>query len=256
MSLQIKKKTTVNHGAFRTIALSFIAGSVGLLMGCNDLSDRSGPYDQPWFDVFKHSCQRADPTPGCNFYAEGIKIHDLNDPSYNRTRDQRSYEYGFWSFRDSSGLLATYDGWAWLSPKGVLYDELGRALTEHSDAFSDDKMDQASDQEAQIIQIAGESFAERFTLQSSRGVQIAQTLNAWATLTRDRKSRTRTEQDVAEFSQRLFGIDVAQAKVALTLAEQGNLSQARELNAQIAKHWETSSATSARILMAWYKSKR
>jgi hypothetical protein len=117
-------------------------------------------------------------------------------------------------------------------------------------------MDQASDQEAQIIQIAGESFAERFTLQSSRGVQIAQTLNAWATLTRDRKSRTRTEQDVAEFSQRLFGIDVAQAKVALTLAEQGNLSQARELNAQIAKHWETSSATSARILMAWYKSKR
>ena len=211
-----------------------------------------GPYYQPWYDVYGNYCGSGDPTPGCNFYADGIKVHDLNDPYYAGGAGVY-YEYGLWTFTDSYGFAASYDGWAWLSPSGILYNDIGQALNENAEESSRDIIEDTAKQEEKVVLAAGEGFASRFALQSETGVDVARTLNAWATLTRDRKSRVRTEKDIADFSKRLFGIEVSQAKVALGLAKEGDLSRAKELNAQIANHWGTSPETSAQILKTWYK---
>jgi hypothetical protein len=222
------------------------------LTGCNYNDNYYGggydPYAQPWYDVYGYYCGSGNPSPGCNFYADGQKVADYEDPYYYSSSYTLYYDY--WAYTDSYGYSSSYYGWAWLSPDGVLYDEYGYALNEsHDDQGGRDLIGDVAQAETQVVTEAGKGFADKYALSEDTGIRVARTLNDWATLG---KKRGRTEQDVADFSQRLYGVSLDKAKAALNMAKTGDLSGVESVNTDIAKYWSTDPETSKEILEGWY----
>ena len=102
-----------------------------------------------------------------------------------------------------------------------------------------------------MIAKAGRDFASRFALSEATGNQIAQTLSDWATLSK-KQNRARTQQDVADFSKRLYGVSMDKALVALDKAKVGDSSGIEAVNTDVAQFWNTSPETARQILKNWY----
>jgi hypothetical protein len=204
------------------------------------------PYYNAWYDVYGNYCSNSSPMPGCNFYSDGTKIQDYEDPYYYNKYLQYSSQ---WTYTDSYGYQQAYTGWAWLSNTGILYDEYGNALNEIDDSDSRDLLGQAADLEAAAVDASGKTLAGKFALADDRAIEIARTLNDWAVLG---KSRSRTGKDVADFSQKLYGVNLDSAKSALAEAAQGKLDDLTAVNKQVAAYWGTNPETSQAILSTWY----
>jgi len=204
------------------------------------------PYRQPWYDVYGYYCGAGLPSPGCNFYADGVKIIDYEDPYFY---SNYTLYYDYWSFYDSWGYSDAYTGWAWLSPTGVIYDEYGYALNEAKERGGRDVIGDVAADETKLVSSAGKDFAERFSLAEATGVKIAKTLNGWATLG---KNRGRTTADMADFSQRLYGVSIEKAVLALNQAQKGDLTGINSVNVDVANYWSTDAETSKEILRTWY----
>ena len=220
------------------------------LAGCHGgggYSVHSDPYLQPWYDVYGYHCGSGTPQAGCNFYSNGDKIIDAEDPYYGPSN---MIKFGTYLYTDSYGYDRTYTGWGWLSSTGILYDDYGSALNEEEGSGSRDLVETAALQEQATVEGAGNRFAETYALSSDAGVRIARTLNDWATLG---KKRSRTSADIADFSQRLFGISVEKASGALDAAKLGNSEKLEAVNADVANFWGTSPETAKSILKGWYK---
>lgn len=233
-------------------ALVMVVGAA--LTGCHGPGGTGGgggggPYRQPWYDVYGNYCGSGSPMAGCNFYADGTKIIDTEDPYYGTNNE---FYYGTWDYVDSYGYYQSYYGWAWLSTSGILYDDLGNALNEEGEEESLDLIGKVAEKEKQVVTAAGKQFASRFALAEATGVSIAKTLNDWATLSKKEK-RSRTEQDIADFSQRLYGVSLDKTKIALDSAKKGDFSAIERVNADVATYWGTSPETSKAILKGWYK---
>ncbi len=206
------------------------------------------PYQHAWYDVYGTRCiDNGYPMSGCNFYADGTKITGSEDPYYNNL----TLYYDTWTYTDSYGYRRGYTGYAWLSTDGILFDSSGNALNELDSSASEtaDVLSQASRAEAQVAKEVGQAFSQKYALAESTGVTIAKTLQAWAVLGRD---RSRTPQDVAAFSKRLYGVDMNTAVDAMNQSIQGNQNSLKDLNADVAAHWGTSPETSSQILKSWY----
>ena len=232
------------------IAAALLVGSSVLLSAPGCVIVTTGPTYQPaWYDVFGNVCGRGDPSPGCNFYADGSKVRDYEDPYYA----SNAYYYGTYSYYDSFGYFSTYVGWAWMSPTGIIYDEYGHALNETgSEGDSRDLIAEAATAEQKKVEEAGKEFAARYALAESAGIKIARTLTDWATLSK-RQNRARTAEDVADFSKRLFGVSLSTAQNALDAAKAGNKTPVEAMNAEVAKHWGTDAETSKKILKNWFR---
>jgi len=242
------------------LAASVAAISLFTLSACEVTTVQSGggydggggssdPYQHAWYDVYGTQCTSYGyPMSGCNFYADGSKIMASEDPYYS----SMTLYYDYWSYTDSYGYRQGYEGYAWLSSTGILYDEYGNALNEmdQDQAQSADVISQAAQKEEQMAQKVGKAFAQKYALAEDAGVSIAKTLQDWAVLGKD---RARTESDVADFSQRLYGVSLDQAKSALVNALKGNKDSLDELNVDVAAHWGTSPETSKAILSQWYQ---
>jgi hypothetical protein len=214
--------------------------------GCTYNCGGGGPYYTAWYDVYGNYCGNTSPMPGCNFYSDGTKIQDYEDPYYANKYLQYSSD---WTYTDSYGYTQNYSGYAWLSSDGILFDDFGNALNEVGQNAGHDLLGEAADLEAQAIDGAGASLASRFALASDRAVEIARTLNDWAVLG---KSRARTANDVADYGQRLYGVNMTTAQAALQSAAQGNTDALQAVNAQVAAYWGTNPETSQAILATWY----
>jgi len=236
-------------GALRTLAgLSLSLGLALSAPGCVIITTTT-TYQPAWYDVFGNVCGSGDPSPGCNFYADGTKIRDQQDPYYA----SNAYYYGFYDYYDSFGYYSTYVGWAWVSPTGIVYDEYGHALNEAgSEGDSRDLIADAASAEQKKIEAAGKDFAARYALAEATGIRIAKTLTDWATLSK-RQNRARTADDVADFSKRLFGVSLSTAQTALDSAKAGNKAPVEAMNAEVAQHWGTDPETSKKILKTWFR---
>jgi hypothetical protein len=236
-------------------------GSSGpALTSCGTIS--GDPYCRPWFDVLGVACnsgQSMYPLPGCNFYADGVKIAVSEDPFYTLNPyllipNSNTYVLtnGSWEYVDSYGNLKTYSGFGWLTPDGLLYDEFGYALNEEgSDSESRDLMGEVAQSEKAILKRAASNLSEEFALNEESSLRIATTLNDWATLG---KKHARTEKDIAAFSERLYGVKADSVKTAITKAVTlRDLSGIDSLNQQVASTWGTDPETSKEILMGWYR---
>ncbi len=230
-----------------TLSISKKLLVIGLL-----LSAVSGCYKQAWYDVYGNQCSYgSSPHAGCNFYADGSKIIMADDPYYSPSNYSKEVQWGYWSYVDSYGYSQSYWGWGWKSSDGVLYDEHGYALNSSQDQSSRDLIANAAADEEATIQSAGKDFAAKHALAESVGVSIARTLNQMATLPK-RLSRARSPQDVREFTQRLYGVDLDRMQSATDKAKAGDSSDLKAVNAEIAKNWGTQPETSEAILRGWY----
>ncbi len=209
-----------------------------------------GPYLQPWYDVYGNQCGSGAPHAGCDFYWDGTQITAGADPYYSNAA---LMTYATWSYTDPYGYSQYYTGYAWLSPDGILYDSNGYALNEADDnSGGRDLIGDVATQEQQVVTQAGKAFASKYALSEATGINIARTLNDWATLSK-KQQRARTAQDVADFSRRLYGVTVDKAVNALNSAKNGDLSGMIQVNSDIATYWGTSPETSKTILKNWYK---
>ncbi|OFZ18945.1 MAG: hypothetical protein A2X94_13430 [Bdellovibrionales bacterium GWB1_55_8] len=221
------------------------------MMGCRSSSHHtsviSDPYQPMWYDVYGRYCGTGTPSAGCNYYSNGLKIIDIEDPYFN---NYYNLEYAYWEYYDEYGYLSYYLGWAWLSPNDILYNENGRALNETGNEEGRDIVAEAGEQQESAIMGAGKQFASRYALADSVGVRIARTLNDWATLA---KSRSRTEQDIADFSKRLYGVDYTQVTSALAKAAEGDKTEINVALGEMADYWGTTPETSREIVKGAYK---
>ncbi len=104
-------------------------------------------------------------------------------------------------------------------------------------------------QEAEIVR-AGQNFAAKYALASDTGIHIARTLDSWVALG---MQRARTDADIADFSKRLYGVSVDQAKNALEKAKKGDPSGIEQTTGEVAHYWGTSPETAKVILKDWFK---
>ena len=225
---------------FGKLILGAVSLTAVVFSGCDNYV---GP---AWYNVYGGYCGSGAPSPGCNFFADGLKIVAGEDPFYGSS----VLSFGNWNYYDSYGNPASFFGWAWQSPTGIIYNEFGSALNNDADSESRDLIANAEEIERQVVTKVGKSFAEKHALSEDTGIQIASTLNDWATLS---KKRSRTDQDVADFSKRLYGISVNQAKAAFDQAKKGNMDGIEAANADVADHWGTKPETAKAILSDWFK---
>lgn len=206
-----------------------------------------GGYDpgySSWYDVFGNRCDSR-PGPGCNFYANGYKITDVKDPYFN---DYYALQNAKWKYTNSNGVTSYYTGWAWLSPSGILYDYYGSALNNKSGEGRDFGAETA-EQESNAVTTAGEAFAAKYQLEKSVGIQVAKVMKDYADLG---KTRARTEADIADFSQRLYGQDLNKIKGALAEAMKGNKDQAQEMLNETAAKWKTTPERMKSVIKGFY----
>lgn len=233
----------------RSLFLASGSLSAALMSGCVVSGGGGSAYYGPaWYDVYGNYCNSGNPSPGCNYYGDGAKIVAGEDPYYVSS----SLAYGRWDFYDSWGYPASFYGWAWQSPTGVIYDEFGTALNNDSESSSNDLISNVADRERDVVLTVGKKFAERYALAEDTGVRIASTLNDWATLSK-KQQRARTAKDVADFSVRLYGLSADKAKAALDQAKKGSMAGLEAANSEVATYWGTSPETSKTILKSWYK---
>lgn len=237
------------------LSLAFVAGTLSACSGSTTtyVSSSGGtttpdPYYHAWYDVYGTYCTNGYPMSGCNFYSNGAKITSSGDPYYANL----SLYFDYWTYTDSYGYRRSYNGYAWLSTTGILYDANGNALNEldQDEAQSADVLSQAATQEKKVQAIAGKALAQKYALAEDKGIMISKTLQDWATLG---KGRNRTTDDVADFSKRLYGVDADSAMTAFqtALATQSQ-KPVEELNVDVAAHWGTSPEVSKEILKSWY----
>lgn len=221
-----------------------VLGALGLLAaslsGCNDY------YGPAWYNVYGGYCGSGQPSPGCNYFSDGYKIVAGEDPYYSSS----TLSFGTWNYYDTYGNPASFYGWAWQSPTGIIYNQYGTALNETGDSEGRDLIANAADLERKTIEGAGKKFAKDYALNEATGIRIAETLNSWATLG---KSRSRSEQDVADYSKRLYGIGVDQAKSAIDRARKGDQQGLEDAAEDISQSWDTKASNVRRILKDWYK---
>jgi len=247
------KKSLLQKSLMAVAGLAMLGG----LAGCNGGSNGGGggviiidPVVYAWFDVYGYGCATAaqGPSPGCNYYAWGsdlIKIMDFEDPYFN---DYYWPEYDYWTFY-LNGVLYEYEGWAWLSPNGILYDDYGNALNKKKGSGGRDIVRDVAKAEAKVVEKAGKEVAAKYNLSVSKGIQIARTLNDWSKIG---KNRAKTEKDFAEFSQKLYGVDYTRVKKAVLSAMAGDKAEMKAAVADAAKNWGTNEETMKQVLKNWY----
>ena len=240
----------------KLLGLAVLVGATsGAMSGCNSTVTTTGgggttadPYYHAWYDVYGNYCTNGYPESGCNFYADGTKISANGDPySANMT-----LYYDLWTYTDSYGTRRSYTGYAWLSTDGILYDSYGDALNElTSTGGSNDVIGDAAAKETQVQTAVGKAFAAKYSLNEDQGITISKTLQDWANLGKD---RSRTADDIAAYSQRLYGLDATKTMAALQQAvATQNQQPIEDLNVDVAAHWGTTPEVSKQILKGWYK---
>lgn len=245
------------------LVLSLIAILLAGAIGCNGGGGGAdgGGGDAAmhiWFDVYGNPCDGAFPKPGCNFYSDGSKIMDHEDPWfrwYPLSHDKEWLEDGAWWYIDSYGTMRCYFGKAWESPDYIIYDEWGYALNStNPDDETRDSITQLAQQEGAMMKKAGKAFAEAHGLTEDVGIRFATVTNRWATLP-VKLNRARTDEDLAAFSKALLGIELGQAEIAVKGAFAGDNSAVQELSGDIAQHWQTTPENAVRILKGWLSKK-
>lgn len=232
------------------IGLLALAGAV-TLNGCSSGGGTviiQDPIVYAWYDVYGNGCSTGNPRPGCNYYwysGQLIKIMDFEDPYFNEYYYNLTYDYYTFYL---NGVLYEFTGWAWVSPTGIIYDEYGNALNQRN-GRGRDVIGSVAAAELEIVEEAGKQFAERHSLSLEKGIQVARALHDWANLG---KERAKTDADLAEFSEKLYGIDYSQVKAALEEAARGNEEAMRETVSLAAQNWGTSPETMKEILKNWY----
>jgi hypothetical protein len=224
--------------AFLITATLFLVGCHGTQSGNSTYYGNNGYYDpgySGWYNVYGQSCGTL--KPGCNYWSDGLKIVDIEDPYYGSAY-YWDYYYDYY-----------YGQYVWVSPSGLIYNDWGNCLNRAgSNSISRDLITIVSDEEEKTIQSAAKNFAAKYSLSAETSTKVARTMNDWAKLGFQRGNKGRTAQDVADFTKRLYGVDIQKVSTALMSAAIGDESDLNNTVNEVAANWGTNPETMREIL--------
>lgn len=227
------------------LPVALIGLAMTSMVGCGGGgSDHVDTYYSGWYNVYGARCGSLG--PGCNYYANGLKIIDIEDPYFNS-----SYvlEFGIWDYDDTFGDPTTYVGWAWLSPTNVLYDEFGNALNEKKSDGRNVVGDVAA-KELKVVKGAAADLAAKYGISSAAAENAAMALNSWNLL--GKKENSRTEADTAATTKVIYGIDAAALRIALKNAQEGDMAKLEGAAVEIADRWQTTPGMVKEMQKQWF----
>lgn len=194
-----------------------------------------------WYNVYGSACGTL--APGCNYWSDGLKIIDLEDPYYNSPYAWDSY-YDYY-----------YAQYVWLSPSGLVFDAWGNCLNRAGMRnLNRDLITVVSDEEEKTIQTAASNFAEKYSLSAETSLKVARSFNDWAKLGFKRGMKGRTASDVADFTKRLYGVDIKKVSSAILSASTGDNAEMNSTINEVASNWNTSPETMREILQDFHGS--
>jgi hypothetical protein len=101
-----------------------------------------------------------------------------------------------------------------------------------TDTSRDVITDVANADEERVAAVA-KHYAEKFNLSDEQGLKLARTVTDYQTL------QNRTEQDLADFAQRLYGVNPAEIVSAVSSAQVGDASKLNSLVTEAAQNFNT-----------------
>ncbi len=218
-----------------TMALAFSS--------CTGGGGISGFPEVAWYNVYGQYCFTSQsPGPGCDFYQNGAKV------MYNQDPNVAPLAYGTWTYTDVYGNPATFTGYAYATSDGVLYDQNGYAINSVNEHGRDSATNAAAAQKL-AINSAAQGLQAKYGLSAEVSQNVATSLNDWAVMG---KTRKRTDQDLAEFSKRVTGLDISEVNAALTASAKGDNTAADQAIAKAAANWSTNPDTMKKIISDWY----
>jgi hypothetical protein len=207
-----------------------MGGALLSFVACNG----GGTYDyyyDGWYNVYGQECGSLG--PGCNYWSDGLKIVDYEDPYYDGGYiwdEYYSYYYG------------TY---VWESPSGIIYDEWGYALNRNGVSINRDLIADVGQEQETMIKSAASKFAAKYSLSNEVGLKVAKTLNTWSKLG---FTQGRTTDDLKNITKELYGVDFDEAESALKDAVVGQKDKLNKLVNTAAQNWGTNPETMREIL--------
>ena len=199
---------------------------MGIFMSGCDVTVTSDPGYYGWYNIYGNNCGSL--RPGCNYYYNGFKIRDYQDPYYYGSY---TWDYGYDWY---------YGQYLWYSPSGLIYDQWGNCLNNsNSPKLNRDLLTVVSESEALLISQAAQKLETKYSLSSNVSLKVARTFNDWAKLGFLRGNQGRTAADLKDFTQRLYGVDFKSLAFNLTQAQLGNSSSLNENISVAAKNWQT-----------------
>lgn len=104
----------------------------------------------------------------------------------------------------------------------------GEVIGSSSDIVAD-----AAQKEEKFLNASAEFYANEFNLSKDKGLQLAKTLKDFNATT------SRTEEDLADFAQRLYGINPSEIVSAVSSAQSGDSADLNKVVEQAALKFET-----------------
>ena len=98
--------------------------------------------------------------------------------------------------------------------------------------------------EEQMLQNQAKHFSTKFSLSEEQGLKLAKSINDFNAI------QERSEQDVADFAQRLYGVSPSKIVAAAGKAQAGNAAEMNELVAEAAKNFNTTSENMKSIVQS------
>ncbi|MFZ4714302.1 MAG: hypothetical protein ACOYL6_11335 [Bacteriovoracaceae bacterium] len=228
-----------------TLGMLFVLTTI--LVGCNGnvVVDGSGGNTgggygySGWYNVYGSQCGSL--KAGCNFWSDGLKIVDYEDPYYGGNYTW-NYYYDYY-----------YGSYVWQSPSGLIYNEWGDCLNNaKAPKLRRDLITVISDSEAKLIESAASTFGKQYSLSSDVARKVARSFNDYAKLGFLRGNKGRTAADVADFTKRLYGVDLKKVSSALMSASLGDNSELNSTINVVAGNWKTSPETMREILNSFH----
>jgi hypothetical protein len=129
-----------------------------------------------------------------------------------------------------------YDYWGYYTCGYVYYNADGSV-----ESSRDVVTDVATAQEQHVARVA-EHFAEKFGLSEEQSLKLARTTEDFAVI------ENRSEQDLADFARRLYGVDPSEIVAAVGSAQAGNAAKLNSLVEEAAANFGTTTATMKEIV--------
>lgn len=111
-----------------------------------------------------------------------------------------------------------------------------------SEYVTRDMITDAAQAEEAALEAQAHHYAEQFALSQEQGMKIARTLRDFEAV------KSRTDRDVADFAQRLYGVNPHQVVKAIGRAQAGDVSELDRVVAQAAGNFKTSRANMKKII--------
>lgn len=122
-----------------------------------------------------------------------------------------------------------YDYWGYYVCDTYYYNGDGTSET------SRDMITDLAQAEEQMLANQGKHFASKFSLSEEQGLKLAKSINDFNAI------KDRSEKDVADFAERLYGVNPSKIVAAAGKAQAGNNAEMNELVAEAAKNFNTTS---------------